>query len=137
MKKENSSLNWWTKLDGLCLICSYWDMYMIHILKCLLLFLKELIGKSILRSEGWRCKNLLFIFFLLQVPSISSESEKNLSTFRKLIPTFCFIGTERHIDSSIPYVVDDDVQLVCKYLWALNEERRRPGWGINKLYLCK
>ena len=136
MKKENSSLNWWIKLNGLCLICSYWDMYKTHILEWLLLFLKDLIGKSILRSEGWRHK-IIFFIFLLQVPSISNEPEKNLSSFRNLLPTFYFIGIERHIDSSIPYVVDDDVQLVCKYLWALNEEKRRPGWGIDKLFYCK
>ena len=73
----------------------------------------------------------------MQVPSISNESEKNLSSFRNLLPTFYFIGTERHIDSSIPYVIDNDVQLVCKYLWALNEEKRTPGWGIDKLFHCK
>ena len=78
-----------------------------------------------------------YSYFLLQIPSISNDPQTNLSTFQELIPTFYFIGTERHIDSSIPYVVDDDVQLVCKYLWALDEEERRPGWGIDKLFYCK
>ena len=84
-----------------------------------------------------KTKDFIIHNFLLQIPSISNEPEQNLFTFRELIPTFCFIGTERHIDSSIPYVVDDDVQLVCKYLWALNEEKTRPGWGIDKLFCCK
>ena len=59
---------------------------------------------------------------------------ENLSSFRKFLPTFCFFGDEIHIDSQIPYDVDDDVQLVCKYLNALEKEGTNPGWGINKLY---
>ena len=50
------------------------------------------------------------------------------------MPTFYFIGSEMLIDSSIPYVVDNDVQLVCKYLRALKLEEKKPEEGIDCLY---
>ena len=62
MKKEKSSLNSWTKLDGLCLTCSYWVMYRTHIQEYLLLFQKDLIGKSTLRFDDEHCMNFINIF---------------------------------------------------------------------------
>lgn len=62
--------------------------------------------------------------------------DKNLDTFKDFLPIFHFIGTAQHIDSSRRYVVDDDVQLVCKYLKAYKIELEHPGSpnGINKKY---
>ena len=70
----------------------------------------------------------------IQVPSITNNPNTSLSSFRDLVPTFYFIGSEMLIDSSIPYVVDNDVQLVCKYLRALKLEEKKPEEGIDCLY---
>ena len=50
------------------------------------------------------------------------------------MPKFYIIGSDMLIDSSIPYVVDDDVQLVCKYLRALKLEEKKLEKRIDHLY---
>ncbi|XP_019859705.1 PREDICTED: uncharacterized protein LOC109587936, partial [Amphimedon queenslandica] len=83
---------------------------------------------SVPLTENWK--------IFVEVPSIYNDPESNLETFRELLPTFTFVGTLHHIDSSLHYEIDDDVQLVCKYLKAYKYEQENPGTreGINKLF---
>lgn len=73
------------------------------------------------------------------MPSISDDVEYNIRAFKNFLPTFYFIGTAKLIDSTMHYVVDSDVQLVCKYLKALKIDQQEPGsqHGINKLLTSK
>lgn len=73
----------------------------------------------------------------VEVPSrISSESPKaSLDQFIEEIPALGMLGVSHPIDPSTPYTVDEDVQLVCKYLkayWVFREQTRSKG--INKLF---
>ena len=76
------------------------------------------------------------ILILFQVPSITDDLVENFASFTEQIPLFEFIGKQKLIDSSIPYDIhnDSDVQLVCKYLNALNVEKDHPGKGIDKKF---
>ena len=75
------------------------------------------------------------ILFFYQVPSVTDSPVDNLATFAEQIPIFEFIGEKKLIDD-IPYDIhnDSDVQLVCKYLNALNIEKDHPGKGIDKRF---
>ena len=56
-----------------------------------------------------------------QVPSRDSDitPEDALSQFYDDIPVLALIGTKYRVGPEVNYVVDKDVQLVCKYLNAL------------------
>ena len=68
-----------------------------------------------------------------QVPSYDHNTtpEEALKHFQQEIPALGLLGTPHRIHSDTPYTVDDEVQLVCKYLKAL-----RVGGvkGIDRLY---
>ena len=49
------------------------------------------------------------------------------------IPTSKLLGTPRYIDATVPYCVDSDVQLVCKYLRAY-KLRENLITGIDRMY---
>ncbi len=53
--------------------------------------------------------------------------EEALKQFREEVPTLGLLGKQHLILSEKPYSVDDDVQLVCKYLQAYEG-------GIDRLY---
>ncbi len=57
-----------------------------------------------------------------------------MKCFRDEIPTFDLIGNTTYIDPHIPFAVNPDVQLVCKYL---KEYRVKGSFfsGIDKLFL--
>ena len=55
-------------------------------------------------------------------------SDNVLEQFKKEVPALGLLGTPHYIDPNTPYCVDGEVQLVCKYLKALQVE------GIDKLY---
>ena len=59
------------------------------------------------------------------------NSELSLMEFFEDIPALGLLGTPYEIDPNAPYVVDEEVQLVCKYLRAYKIGGRK---GINKLY---
>ena len=89
---------------------------------------------SIPGGMGWK--------IFVEVPSrISSETpEQSLDQFIKEVPALGMLGDHWAINSSTPYTVDEDVQLVCKYLkayWVYMKKRGQEG--INKLYkeTCK
>lgn len=63
-----------------------------------------------------------------------NDRSNNLEFFTNSIPLFQFVGTLKSIKSDIEYDIDSDVQLVCKYLDALEKEKRQPWCGINKQY---
>ena len=54
--------------------------------------------------------------------------EEALSQFHDEIPVLALIGTGHKINPEVGYTVDEDVQLVCKYLQVL-----RSG-EIDRLY---
>ena len=71
----------------------------------------------------------------MQVPSRDKDKspEDALRHFLDDIPVLDLIGTKHRVSVNEPYVVDDDVQLVCKYLKAykyVEDGCRR----IDKLY---
>ena len=59
------------------------------------------------------------------------NSEMSLKEFFEDIPALGLLGTPQVIDPSEPYVVDEEVQLVCKYL---REFKIGGSKGINKLF---
>ena len=87
----------------------------------------------------------IFYCFLFQVPcSYWSENttdysatavQKSLLHFQLEIPVLELIGTPHLIHHQTPLFVDEDVQLVCKYLRAYHDQTHR---GINQLFVeCK
>ena len=63
-----------------------------------------------------------------------------LENFLNFVPILRFIGKKKLIEANKPYLIDKEVQLVCKYLRAMEEYRNRkpgrnPQIGINALYL--
>ena len=66
----------------------------------------------------------------VQVPSRNLLSpEESLKEFsQKDIPALGLLGTPRYIPPECPYVIDSDVQLVCKYLNAFRTK------NIDKIY---
>ena len=55
-----------------------------------------------------------------------------LNHFQRDVPTLGLLGTPHYIPPDTLYYVDKDVQLVCKYLKALNVGGK---WGIDRI--CK
>lgn len=47
------------------------------------------------------------------------NSEQNLNDLFQEVPVLKILGVSVHISQDIPYDMDDDVQIVCKYLIAL------------------
>ncbi len=66
----------------------------------------------------------------MQVPSRNTDEEpiKYLEMFQEELVTLGLLGSSKLIDGTREFVVDDDVQLVCKYLRAL-----KMG-TVDKLY---
>ena len=69
----------------------------------------------------------------IEVPSISDQDEAKaaLNLFYDYVPCLKYIGTEHHIAAIDPLDVDDDIQLVCKYLRALRA-LGDPEYSINR-----
>ena len=59
------------------------------------------------------------------------SSEEALKLFYEEIPTLNLLGSTYTVQSEEPYTVDDEVQLVCKYLQAYESGGTK---GINRLY---
>ena len=71
-------------------------------------------------------------FTHVQVPSHDNMTpEEALKHFQQEIPALGLLGTPHQIHSDTPYTVDDGVQLVCKYLKALQVGGKG---GIDRLY---
>ena len=69
----------------------------------------------------------------IQVPSRESvSSEIALELFHQEVPALHLLGIPHYISPDIPYTVDDDVQLVCKYLRAY--KAGNSELSIDKLY---
>ncbi len=54
--------------------------------------------------------------------------EETLKQFQEEVPTLGLLGKHHFILSEKPYSLDDDVQLICKYLQAYEKG------GIDRLY---
>ncbi len=54
-----------------------------------------------------------------------------LSQFLEDVPTLSLVCNKEFVEPHRPYVVDDDVQLVCKYLKVFEMGGKN---GIDKLY---
>ena len=57
--------------------------------------------------------------------------EEALKHFQQEVPALGLLGTPHYIDPDIPYTVDKEVQLVCKYLNAFRIGGKK---GIDRLY---
>ena len=68
-----------------------------------------------------------------QVPSHdhSTTPEEALKHFQQEVPALGLLGTPHYIKPDKPYTVDEEVQLVCKYLKALQVGGKK---GIDKMY---
>lgn len=51
------------------------------------------------------------------------------------VPAIGIVSESHLVTSESPYDVDRDVQLVCKYLRALEQSKNKKKQGINKLYV--
>ena len=60
---------------------------------------------------------------------IDHSLKTDLDLFLDKVPVLCLLGKFVPIDSKLPFDVDDNVQLVCKYLRAYS------NGTIDKLYL--
>jgi hypothetical protein len=54
--------------------------------------------------------------------------KENLEVFFREVPVLQLFGSARVIDREVPYDIDEDVQLVCKYLKAYDQKK------IDRLY---
>lgn len=73
----------------------------------------------------------------IEVPSIGggARPEESLHVFCQSIPALGLLGSPHVVHHATPYAVDDDVQLVCKYLKAFKAYTQHGGQsGINRLY---
>ena len=72
----------------------------------------------------------------IEVPSRPDENDplNNLKDFQEEIPIFSIMGTPHLIGGDLPYLVDKDVQLICKYLHAYSVFIDKKGIGVNRLY---
>ena len=70
----------------------------------------------------------------VQVPSREHRMspENALKLFINDIPVLDLIGSKHLISKDEPYSIDDDVQLVCKYL---NAYKIGGYYGIDRLYI--
>ena len=59
------------------------------------------------------------------------NAEGSLHMFLEDLPALGVLGTPHVIHGEVPYVVDEEVQLVCKYLKGY---RIGGGKGIDRLY---
>ena len=68
----------------------------------------------------------------IEAPSRNNmSSEESLGEFYEDVPALGLLGTPHCVYPQTPYVVDDDAQLVCKYLKAYKVGGTK---GINRLY---
>ena len=77
--------------------------------------------------------SLLFHLTVAQVPSREKDmtSKEALEQFREEVPTLSLLGTTYTVHPNTPYTIDDEIQLVCKYLQAYEKGGLR---GIDRLY---
>ena len=72
------------------------------------------------------------LFTTSQVPSCHNMTpEEALKHFQQEVPALGLLGTPHYIHPDTPYTVDEEVQLVCKYLKALQVGGEE---GIDRLY---
>ena len=71
----------------------------------------------------------------VEVPSLDHQSkpEESLHLFCQAVPALGLLGSPHVVHPATHYAVDDDVQLVCKYLRAY-KMHLQGQLGINKLY---
>ena len=101
-----------------------------HTLVSLFVSPKTRIGPSILRYVNVVFVDVFVYLLCNKAPSRrDGNDEENLAMLFHEIPILKLLCSCVHIDPGIPYDVDGDVQLVCKYLWACEDERR-----INRLF---
>lgn len=71
----------------------------------------------------------------IEVPSLNHQSkpEESLHLFHQVIPVLALLGSPHVVDND--YVVDDSVQLVCKYLQAYKlhlKGKRGISWPFKE-----
>ena len=72
----------------------------------------------------WVCVGVVTPPLSNQVPSLNDYSDsESLEMFQNQMPTLKILGKEHKVPSSIPYAVDNEVQLVCRYLNALKTKK--------------
>ena len=57
-----------------------------------------------------------------------------MQQFVEEFPTLGLLGKLHYVKPSIPFVVDDEVQLVCKYLKAYDDTNGTGEKRIDRLY---
>ena len=134
----------WSKL---CVEVSYITWIFLRSNKLELSFVHERINKACVHVYickcAYICANTLHPTLPITIPRLpythaqvpsrdqSMELGEVLKHFQKEVPALGLLGTPHYIQPNTPYTVDDEVQLVCKYLKALQV---RGEEGIDRLY---
>ena len=114
---------------------------------------ESLYPQELMETIGWFFFNLLVLGYVedpstgasfrfpggqewaiyIEVPSLDHtyNPEESLRIFCEKVPTLRILGSPHVINLATPYVVDQDVQLVCKYLRAYKIGGTK---GIDRLY---
>ena len=61
-------------------------------------------------------------------------AEKALKLLYLEVPSLYLIGSPYYINPEVPFSIDKDVQLVCKYLQAYKTKDKRQQRKIDKIY---
>ena len=71
----------------------------------------------------------------VEVPSygLNTQPEDSLIQFLQAIPTLALLGSTHTVYPEMQYVVNEEVQLVCKYLNAY-KNTGNPDKSIDRLY---
>ena len=78
--------------------------------------------------------------FQLQVPirQLDMKPECALEQFTSEFPTLALLGKHHFVKPNVPFVLDSEVQVVCKYLKAYDDTDRNGRKRIDRLYpKCK
>ena len=81
----------------------------------------------------------------VEVPSygLNTQPEDSLALFLQAIPTLALLGSTHQVYPQMQYVVNEEVQLVCKYLRAYKntgaldkgiDRLYREGWSVSQSF---
>lgn len=89
----------------------------------------------VILSPSNNIRSIKFVSSSLQVPSRQREvtAGESLKLLLREVPALALIGSQHYIHPNTPFTIDQDVQLVCKYLQAY-ECKTTSQRGIDRGY---
>ncbi|XP_065828093.1 uncharacterized protein [Oscarella lobularis] len=106
-------------------------------------FLFSLIGlgfvEDVETGESFRLSGSFELRFFIEVPSDTSNGKDApcLDRFLARLPLFKYVGRKHEVDPDERFDLNDDVQVVCKYLNAYDETDRKGKKKIDTLIRFK